>query len=45
MEKSDDYDELLYVWLAWRNATGVKIKEDYKDYVTLSNEAAKANGI
>ncbi|KAF5284087.1 hypothetical protein FQA39_LY17136 [Lamprigera yunnana] len=41
---SSNYDELTYVWAAWRNETGVKMKETYKKYVTLSNEAARTNG-
>ncbi|KAJ8918902.1 hypothetical protein NQ315_016804 [Exocentrus adspersus] len=41
--KSTDYDELLYVWKSWRDATGAKMKDLYKTYVTLANEAAKAN--
>ncbi|KAJ8984249.1 hypothetical protein NQ317_007481 [Molorchus minor] len=43
MSKSTDYDELTYVWTAWRNATGAKMKDLYKTYVDLSNEAARAN--
>lgn len=43
MAKSTDYDELVYVWKSWRDATGAKVKDLYQTYVTLSNEAAKAN--
>ncbi|KAJ8943308.1 hypothetical protein NQ318_004749 [Aromia moschata] len=43
MKNSSDYDELSYVWTAWRNATGAKMKNLYKNYVNLSNEAAQAN--
>ncbi|XP_018577093.1 angiotensin-converting enzyme-like isoform X2 [Anoplophora glabripennis] len=43
MAKSTDYDELVYTWKSWRDATGVKIKKLYPTYVTLANEAAKAN--
>ena len=43
MEKSTNYDELTYVWKAWRDASGAKIRNQYKQYVKLSNEAAKAN--
>ncbi|KAF5302725.1 hypothetical protein FQR65_LT08467 [Abscondita terminalis] len=42
--KSRDYDELIYVWSKWRDATGVKMKETYKKYVELSNEATVING-
>lgn len=45
MSSSTDYEELLYAWTAWRNATGAKIKPLYTPYVELSNEVAKANGI
>lgn len=43
MAKSTDYDELVYVWKSWRDATGAKMKDLYQTYVTLANEAAKAN--
>lgn len=43
LAKSTDYDELVYVWKAWRDATGAKMKNLYKIYVELSNEAAVAN--
>ncbi|KAB0795435.1 hypothetical protein PPYR_12274 [Photinus pyralis] len=43
MAISTDYDELLYTWEAWRNATGPRMKEQFKIYVDLSNEAARAN--
>ena len=39
-----DYDKLSYVWSQWREVTGKKIRSDYKRYVDLSNEAARANG-
>ncbi|EFA05307.1 angiotensin-converting enzyme [Tribolium castaneum] len=41
--KSTDYDELLYVWKAWRDASGAKMRNLYRIYVDLSNEAAVAN--
>ncbi|KAK4883480.1 hypothetical protein RN001_006799 [Aquatica leii] len=44
LAQSRDYDELVYVWSAWRNATGAKMKDTYKTYVNLSNEAAIING-
>ncbi|KAF5302724.1 hypothetical protein FQR65_LT08466 [Abscondita terminalis] len=44
LAKSRNYKELVYVWSKWRDATGVKIKETYKKYVKLSNEAAVING-
>lgn len=44
MAESTNYDELLYVWEAWRNASGQKMRSDYKTYVNLVNKAAKADG-
>ncbi|PNF19925.1 hypothetical protein B7P43_G11508 [Cryptotermes secundus] len=41
---SQDYDELTYVWKAWRDVSGAKMREDYKTYVELSNLAAQKNG-
>lgn len=38
-----DYDELLYTWIAWHDATGVKIRKPFEFYVVLANEAAIAN--
>eukprot|EP00092_Neocalanus_flemingeri_P032409 GFUD01035244.1.p1 GENE.GFUD01035244.1~~GFUD01035244.1.p1 ORF type:complete len:665 (+),score=203.13 GFUD01035244.1:85-2079(+) len=39
------WDELTYVWTAWRNVTGRKMREKIGDYVELSNKAAQANGL
>ncbi|MBN3296564.1 angiotensin-converting enzyme [Amia ocellicauda] len=44
MAKSRDYDELLFAWEGWRNASGKKIRNSYKRYVQLSNQAARLNG-
>ncbi|NXI48401.1 ACE enzyme, partial [Galbula dea] len=44
MATSRDYDELLFAWKGWRDASGKKIKTNYKRYVTLSNKAAVLNG-
>ncbi|ODM92909.1 Angiotensin-converting enzyme [Orchesella cincta] len=41
--KSHDYDELVYAWTAWRNATGRKLRKMYNRYVDLGNDAAKLN--
>ncbi|XP_019869986.2 angiotensin-converting enzyme isoform X2 [Aethina tumida] len=43
LSKSRNYDELTYVWKAWRDASGKKMRNTYKTYVELSNEAARAN--
>ncbi|XP_040473534.1 angiotensin-converting enzyme [Falco naumanni] len=44
MATSRDYDELLFAWKGWRDASGKKIKNNYKRYVELSNKAAMLNG-
>lgn len=44
LSTSTDYDELEYIWSSWRNATGAKLRNDYKQYIDLSNEAARLNG-
>ena len=43
MANSRNYSELLYTWWGWRNETGRKIKEMYKEFVVLSNKGAKEN--
>lgn len=42
--KSRDYDELVHVWKAWRDAAGKPIREKFLRFVELSNEAATLNG-
>ncbi|XP_053674124.1 angiotensin-converting enzyme-like [Anopheles nili] len=44
MAKSEDYDELKYVWNEWRRSTGRLMKRDYQDYVELMNQAGKLGG-
>ena len=39
------YNELAYAWEGWRNATGRVMIDDFKEYVDISNEVAKANGM
>ena len=41
---SRDPEELKYVWLSWRDQTGKTMRDDYKEFVQLINEAAKING-
>ncbi|XP_015119782.1 angiotensin-converting enzyme [Diachasma alloeum] len=41
--KSRNPDELKYVWKAWRDASGKKMKNYFIRYVQLSNEIAKLN--
>ncbi|KAE8744402.1 hypothetical protein FOCC_FOCC008955, partial [Frankliniella occidentalis] len=43
MSKSRDYDELTYTWKAWHDASGKRMRADYKNYVELQNKAAVAN--
>ncbi|NXE97932.1 ACE enzyme, partial [Menura novaehollandiae] len=44
MATSQDYDELLFAWKGWRDASGKKMRNNYKRYVELSNKAAMLNG-
>jgi peptidyl-dipeptidase A len=44
MATSTNYEELEYVWKAWRDASGKNMREDYKAYVDIVNAAAKLNG-
>lgn len=43
MATSRDYKELAYVFKAWRDATGKKMKDLYPQFVELGNKAAVAN--
>ncbi|XP_031624027.1 angiotensin-converting enzyme-like isoform X2 [Contarinia nasturtii] len=42
--KSRDVDELKYLWVQWRDATGRKIRDKYEDYVELMNKVGTGNG-
>ncbi|TRY89927.1 hypothetical protein DNTS_000391 [Danionella cerebrum] len=44
MAESRDYDELLFAWQGWRNASGRELRSSYKRYVELANLAATSNG-
>lgn len=44
LAESQDPHFLLYLWKSWRDASGKKIRSDYKRYVELKNEAAKLDG-
>ncbi|XP_043189736.1 angiotensin-converting enzyme-like isoform X1 [Amphibalanus amphitrite] len=44
MANSRDPEELEHVWLAWRENTGKKMRNSYKEFVELINEAAELNG-
>ena len=40
---SRNFNELKYLWKSWRDSSGKKIRQDYKQYVALMNKAARAN--
>ncbi|XP_066520226.1 angiotensin-converting enzyme [Hoplias malabaricus] len=44
MSESRDYDELLFAWEGWRNASGRPLRQNYERYVELANLAARSNG-
>ena len=44
LQTSHDYDELLWVWKAWRDAVGPKVKPLFVELVEMMNKAAKENG-
>lgn len=44
MATSEDPEELLYVWKAWRDATGKRMRKKYVEYVGLMKEVALLNG-
>ncbi|XP_004435206.1 PREDICTED: angiotensin-converting enzyme 2 [Ceratotherium simum simum] len=43
MEKSEDYNERLWVWEGWRSEVGKQLRPLYEEYVVLKNEMARAN--
>ena len=45
MATSRDYDELLRAWQGWRDVSGKLMKDDYVEFVTLSNEAINMSGM
>lgn len=45
MAKSTNYKELRYTWAQWFNEAGAPMREDFKEYVKISNEAAVLNGL
>ena len=44
MAKSEDPEELLYVWKSWHDATGKRMRKKYVEYVGLMKEVALLNG-
>lgn len=45
MATSTNYDELKYTWTQWFDRAGAPMREDFKQYVEIVNEAAKLNGM
>lgn len=43
LTKSQNPEELKHVWVEWRKAVGPHCKHLFKEYVDLSNEAARLN--
>ncbi|CAB3376655.1 Hypothetical predicted protein [Cloeon dipterum] len=43
LKVSRNHEELRHIWIEWRRNSGEKVKETYKEYVTLKNKAAKLN--
>ena len=39
--KKRNPEQLAYYWNGFRNASGAKIRELYKEYIELSNKAAR----
>lgn len=43
MANSSNYMELEYTWTLWHNSTGPLIRQFYKKYIDIYNEAAIEN--
>ncbi|TRY62716.1 hypothetical protein TCAL_12900 [Tigriopus californicus] len=43
--ENHSWDELVYVWKSWRDVSGKKYRDQYKEYIGLNNEAAEANDL
>ena len=39
------WDELVYVWKSWRDASGKTYRDLFRDYIAINNEAAEANSM
>ena len=44
MSESRDPEELQYYWEQWREQTGEKMIDQYKQYIDLYNELAELSG-
>ncbi|KAL7025993.1 hypothetical protein ACKWTF_013731 [Chironomus riparius] len=40
MASSTDFDEMKYIWEQWHDASGKHMREQYKTYIEIYNEAA-----
>ena len=45
MSESSDPEELQYYWEQWREQSGKKMIDLFKQYIDLYNEKAKLNGL
>ena len=43
--KSRDWDELVWAWKGWRDATGKHMRKDYADHIPLMNKEARLSGM
>lgn len=39
------WEELSYVWKAWRDASGKLMRDSFIEYIDIYNEAAEANSM
>lgn len=44
LSTSTDWDELVWAWQGWRDASGKQMPDMYSEFVGLLNEAARLNG-
>lgn len=44
LASSNNFDEMKWTWEQWHAKSGMNMRDDYKSYVDLMNNASKANG-
>ncbi|KAA0202903.1 hypothetical protein HAZT_HAZT011951 [Hyalella azteca] len=44
LDQVRDYNVLTEAWVRWRDASGKRVRNNFLEYVQLSNEAARLNG-
>ena len=44
LRESRDWDDLVWAWKGWRDATGKHMRQDYSTYTTLLNKQATLSG-